>query len=49
MNRPRKIYGFLWGTLVSELPSPRHRAKIVDLIKARAWDLAASRVPPGHA
>jgi hypothetical protein len=35
MNRPRKIYGFLWGTLVSELPSPRHRAKIVDLIKAR--------------
>ena len=22
MSRPRKIYGFLWGTVVSELPSP---------------------------
>ena len=24
-------------------------AKIVDLLKKRAWDLAASSVPPGHA
>ena len=26
----------------------RSRAKIVGLIKTRAWDLAARRVPPGH-
>jgi hypothetical protein len=24
-------------------------AKLVRLIKARAWDLAATRCPPGHA
>jgi hypothetical protein len=46
MKRPRKIYGLLWG---SELPSPRDRTKIVGLIKARAWDLAARHVAPGHA
>jgi hypothetical protein len=49
MSRPRKIYGFLYGTVVSELPSPRARAKLVRLVKERAWDLAASSVPPGHA
>jgi hypothetical protein len=46
MKRPRKIYGLLWG---SELPSPRDRAKLVDLLKARAWHLAASRHRPGNA
>jgi hypothetical protein len=51
MSRPRKIYGLLYGTVVSELPSPasRDRAKIVGLIKTRAWDLACRRMPPGHA
>jgi hypothetical protein len=49
LRRPRKIYGLLWGTVVSELPSPRHRAKIVGLIKTRAWDLACRRMAPGHA
>jgi hypothetical protein len=49
MSRPRKIYGLLWGTVVSELPSPRDRAKIVHLLKERAWDLAARRVAPGRA
>ena len=32
-----------------EKATPRDRAKIVGLIKARAWDLACRRVPPGHA
>jgi hypothetical protein len=27
----------------------RHRAKIVGLIKERAWDLACRRMAPGHA
>jgi hypothetical protein len=27
----------------------RHRAKLVHLLKAHAWDLAARQVPPGHA
>jgi hypothetical protein len=48
MSRPRKIYGSLF-TVVSELPSPRHRAKIVGLLKERAFDLAARRMTPGHA
>jgi hypothetical protein len=26
-----------------------HRKKLVDLIKARAWDLAAHKTTPGHA
>jgi hypothetical protein len=48
MSRPRKLYGFLWGT---ELPTPhdRHRAKLVHLLKERAWDLACRRMAPGHA
>jgi hypothetical protein len=46
MKRPRKIYGLLWG---SELPSPRDRAKIVHMLKERAWHLAARHVAPGHA
>jgi hypothetical protein len=29
--------------------SPRARAKIIGLIKTRAWDLAVARCPPGHA
>jgi hypothetical protein len=49
MNAPRKIYGLLYGTLVSELPLRGPRAKIIGLVKERAWDLAASSVPPGHA
>jgi hypothetical protein len=49
MKRPRKIYGLLWGTVVSELPSPRDRAKIVHMLKERAWDLACHRMAPGHA
>ena len=28
MSRPRKIYGFLWGTVVSEPPSPRSAPKL---------------------
>jgi hypothetical protein len=31
-----------------EIASPQNRAKIVNLIKTRAWDLAARRVPPGR-
>jgi hypothetical protein len=27
----------------------KHRTKIVDLLKTRAWDLAARQMPPGHA
>jgi hypothetical protein len=27
----------------------RHRKKLVHMLKERAWDLAASSVPPGHA
>jgi hypothetical protein len=49
MKRPRKIYGFLWGTVVSELPSPPDRAKIVGALKNRAWNLACHRTAPGHA
>jgi hypothetical protein len=49
MSRPRKIYGLLWGTVVSELPSPRARANIVALIKERTWAMAVARCPPGHA
>jgi hypothetical protein len=33
----------------SELPSPRDRAKIVGLLKERAWDLAARELRPGNA
>jgi hypothetical protein len=29
--------------------SPRDRAKIIGLIKTRAWDLAVAGCPPGHA
>ena len=32
-----------------ETASPRHRAKLVHLIKTRAFDLACRRVRPGHA
>jgi hypothetical protein len=32
-----------------ERASPRDRAKIVGALKARAWDLAARRLRPGHA
>jgi hypothetical protein len=48
MSRPRKLYGLLYGR---KLPTPhdRHRAKLVGLIKERAWAMAAARVPPGHA
>jgi hypothetical protein len=46
MRRPRKIYGLLWGT---ELPSSRDRAKLVLMLKARAWDLAVRRMAPGNA
>ena len=50
MSRPRKIYGFLYGSVVSELPSPRaDRAKIVGALKNRAWTLACRRYAPGHA
>jgi len=49
MNRPRKIYGLLYGTLVSELPLRGPRAKIIGLVKERAWDLAAHTVTPGNA
>jgi hypothetical protein len=49
MNRPRKIYGFLYGTVVSELPLRGPRAKIVGLVKARAFDLACHWMAPGHA
>jgi hypothetical protein len=52
MGRPRKIYCLLWGTVVSELPghaARQDRAKIVGLIKARAWNLAYRRMAPGHA
>ena len=49
MNRPRKIYGFLYDTLVSELPLRGPRAKIVDLIKERSFNLAARHMAPGHA
>jgi hypothetical protein len=48
MNRPRTIRGFLYGSLVSELPLRGPRAKIIGLVKERAWDLAASSVPPGR-
>jgi hypothetical protein len=46
MSRPRKLYGFLYGT---ELPTPRARAKLVRMLKERAWDLACRRMAPGHA
>jgi hypothetical protein len=49
MNRPRKIYGFLYGTVVSELPLRGPRAKIIGLVKERAWHLACRRMAPGHA
>jgi len=49
MKRPRKICGLLWGTVVSELPSPPGRAKLVRLLKERSFNLAARHVPPGHA
>jgi hypothetical protein len=50
LSRPRKLRGFLYGT---ELPTPQDRAKIVGakivgLIKERAWDLACRRMAPGH-
>jgi hypothetical protein len=32
-----------------ERASPRDRAKIVGLVKMRAWDLACRRMAPGHA
>ena len=32
-----------------EPATPRDRAKIIGLIKERAWDLACRRVPPGNA
>ena len=32
-----------------EIASPRARAKLVHLIKERAFDLATHKVPPGHA
>ena len=32
-----------------EPATPRDRAKIIGLIKARAWDLACHRMTPGHA
>jgi hypothetical protein len=35
----------LWGT---KLPTA-DRAKLVHLLKERAWDLAAHKVYPGHA
>ena len=39
-----------FGPHWTEMPAtPRDRAKIVGLIKTRAWDLACRRVPPGHA
>jgi hypothetical protein len=37
------------GDITPEERSPRDRATIISLIKTRAWDLAASSVPPGHA
>jgi hypothetical protein len=48
MSRPRKLYGFLYGR---KLPSPHdhHRAKLVHMLKERAFDLAAHTVTPGHA
>lgn len=37
-----------WDALI-ERDERRNRTKLVSLIKARAWDLAARQVPPGRA
>ena len=49
MNAPRTIRGFLCGRVVSVLPLRGPRAKIIGLVKERAFDLAAHKVTPGHA
>jgi hypothetical protein len=49
MNAPRTIRGFLYGTVVSVLPLRGPRAKIIGLVKERAWHLAAANCRPGHA
>ena len=45
MSRPRKIY----GSLFTVLPAPRHRAKLVHLLKERSFDLAARLATPSCA
>jgi hypothetical protein len=38
-----------FGRHWTEEPAPRDRAKLVHLLKERAWDLAARQVRPGRA
>ena len=49
MRRPRKLRGFLYGTELPGHAARQDRARIVGLIKERAWDLACRRMAPGHA
>jgi hypothetical protein len=49
LNAPRTIRDFLYGRVVSVLPLRGPRAKIIGLVKERAWDLATRTCAPGHA
>jgi hypothetical protein len=49
LNAPRTIRDFLYGRVVSVLPLRGPRAKIIGLVKERAWHLAAANCRPGHA
>ena len=49
MSRPRILRGFLYGTELPNHAARRDRARIVNALKNRAWDLAARAVTPGHA
>jgi hypothetical protein len=49
MNAPRIIRGFLCGRVVSVLPLRGPRAKIIGLVKERAWTLATRTCAPGNA
>jgi hypothetical protein len=48
MSRPRILRGFLYGAELPNHAARRDRARIVNALKNRAWDLAARAVTPGH-
>jgi hypothetical protein len=49
LNEPRTIRDFLYGRVVSVLPLRGPRAKIIGLVKERAWTLATRTCAPGNA